>query len=155
MSPGLRFEVIPISEISFKSDPAASNESPVILVVDDEKVIADTLSIILTKDGFTVITAYNAEMALELASKVPPALLLSDVMMGPGMDGTQLAIALREDFPDCKIMLFSGHAAARDLLDKASEFGHDFVLVNKPVHPADLLARINATFAAQAVPAEV
>jgi CheY-like chemotaxis protein len=154
MSPGLRFEVIPVSEISFKSDPAATNESPVILVVDDEKVIADTLSIILSKNGFRVLTAYNAEMALELASTTAPALLVSDVMMGPGMDGAQLAITLRKGVPDCKVILFSGHAAARDLLERASEIGHDFTLLTKPLHPADLLLRIRQAFAAHPTLAE-
>ncbi len=93
-----------------------------------------------------MLTAYDGEHALELAEVAPPDLLLSDVMMGPGMDGTELAIALIELCPQCKVLLFSGHAATRDLLEKARAGGHNFTLLNKPLHPADLLARITETF---------
>jgi DNA-binding NtrC family response regulator len=115
---------------------------PVVLVVDDERVIADTLSIILSRSGFVVQTAYDAASALELADLIPPQLLLSDVMMGPGMDGTQLAIEMIGAYPDCKVILFSGHAATADLLERARELGHQFTLLTKPLHPADLLDHI-------------
>ena len=148
MSPALHIEVIPLREIpSHDSRPSPEKQRRVVLVVDDERVIADTLSIILTRSGFSALTAYDAETALELAMVVPPELLLSDVMMGPGMDGTELAIEMVNAFPECKILLFSGHAATRDLLDKARESGHNFTLLTKPLHPADLLAKITETFA--------
>jgi CheY-like chemotaxis protein len=85
---------------------------------------------------------------LEKARAVTPQLLLSDVMLGPGIDGIQLAIAMVQACPGCKVLLFSGHAATADLLAEAREAGHDFALMTKPVHPADLLARINESFAA-------
>ncbi|HWB31956.1 MAG TPA: response regulator [Acidobacteriaceae bacterium] len=117
------------------------------LVVDDEQVIADTLSLILTRSGFSTMTAYNGDRALEMAHTQQPDMLLSDVMMGPGIDGTELAIEIVRSFPDCKVLLFSGHAATRDLLEKARGAGHEFTLLNKPLHPADLLSRIRETFA--------
>ena len=144
MSPVLNIEVISLAQVPVDSSiPSESKLRPVILVVDDEKVIADTLSIILTRNGFSVLTAYCAEAALELSSVVPPELLLSDVMMGPGLDGTQLAMEVVHTFPGCKVLLFSGHAATRDLLDKARNSGHNFTLLSKPLHPSDLLARIS------------
>jgi DNA-binding response OmpR family regulator len=148
MSPDLHFEVIPLSEVPFPSapKPVAEKHRPVVMVVDDERVIADTLSVILSRSGFSVMTAYDGETAMQLAGKITPDLLLSDVMMGPGMDGTQLAIAMVRRFPDCKVLLFSGHAATVDLMAKARRDGHDFALMTKPVHPADLLARITETF---------
>jgi DNA-binding response OmpR family regulator len=66
-------------------------------------------------------------------------------MLGPGIDGTQLAIELTAELPECKVILFSGHAATRDLLTEARNLGHDFTLLTKPLHPADLLARITDT----------
>ena len=144
MSAALNFEVISLQEIPSESIlPSPDKRRPMVLVVDDERVIADTLSIILKRSGFSTMTAYDGESALELASTVAPELLLSDVMMGPGMNGTELAMAVVSAFPDCKVLLFSGHAATRDLLDRASESGHNFTLLTKPLHPADLLARIN------------
>lgn len=153
MSPDLNFEVIPLAEVPFAAAPVLEVEKqrPMVLVVDDERVIADTLSVILSRSGFSVMTAYDGETALARAGEVTPDLLLSDVMMGPGMDGIQLAIALVEAFPACKVLLFSGHAATMDLMTKARRDGHDFTLMTKPIHPADLLARITEKFGSQAI----
>jgi DNA-binding response OmpR family regulator len=148
MSPALNMEVISLRDVPIDRLTPAAPKQPAVLVVDDERVIADTLSIILGRNGFTVQTAYDGESALEKARAVTPQLLLSDVMLGPGIDGIQLAIAMVQACPGCKVLLFSGHAATADLLAKAREAGHDFALMTKPVHPADLLARINESFAA-------
>jgi DNA-binding response OmpR family regulator len=143
MAPDLNIQAIPLSEVPKGSMVDAKATQPVVLVVDDERAIADTLAVILSRSGFTALTAYDGESALELARTVPPELLLSDVMMGPGMNGIQLAQALVKEVPDCKVLLFSGHAATRDLLDQAQTEGHKFTVLSKPLHPADLLARIN------------
>jgi len=152
MSAALNLEVISLAEVP--SNGHVARQRPVVLVVDDERVIADTLSIILSQSGFSAMTAYSGEAAMESAAVVPPELLLSDVMMGPGMDGTELAMAMVAAYPDCKVLLFSGHAATRDLLEKARGLGHNFSLLTKPVHPADLLLRIKELFPAKrALPA--
>jgi DNA-binding NtrC family response regulator len=150
MSPELSFEVVPMAEVP-PAKTVHGMRKRLVLVVDDERVIADTLSVILTRSGFSVITAYEAESALELAAARKPDLLLSDVMMGPGMDGTQLAIQMAKTLPNCKVLLFSGHAATLDLLVQARGLGYDFTLMSKPVHPADLLARITESFAPAAM----
>jgi DNA-binding response OmpR family regulator len=147
MSPQLNFEVVNLTDVPLDVLSGSSQLLPVVLVVDDERAIADTLSIILSRSGFSVMTAYDGETALESAKAVAPALLLSDVMMGPGMDGIQLALEVMKVSPACKVLLFSGHVATRDLLDKARADGHSFTLLSKPLHPADLLARINESFA--------
>ena len=115
---------------------------PLVLVVDDERVIADTLSIILSQSGFATLTAYDGASGLELAEQRKPDLLISDVMM-PGMTGIELAITIKETIPGCKILLFSGQAATVDLLDKARAAGYDFTTLTKPVHPTDMLRRIS------------
>src|SRR6185437_10338972 len=146
LSASPRFQIIPLNEVpSARYVPEMDRQKPLALVVDDERVIADTLSIILSKNGFATMTAYNAAQALELASAATPDLLLSDVMMDPGMDGTELAMKLVERCPGCKVLLFSGHSATRDLLEKSRSAGHDFTLLSKPLHPADLLARLSET----------
>jgi CheY-like chemotaxis protein len=154
MSPALKFEVVPLAEVPReaidRSAARSERQQPVVMVVDDERVIADTLSVILSRSGFTVITAYDGRSALEMARLVPPELLISDVVMQPDMDGTELAIAMVKSYPDCKILLFSGHAATMDLLAKAREAGRDFTLLTKPVHPTDLLKRISESLALQA-----
>jgi DNA-binding response OmpR family regulator len=141
MSPEPTFQVVPLSEVPL-SDSTDQTELPVVLVVDDERVIADTLAIILSKNGFAPMTAYDAKTALELAAIIPPDLLLTDVAM-PGMNGIDLAIAIADTIPDCKILLFSGQASTVDLLDRARHAGHHFNLLTKPVHPTDMLKRIS------------
>lgn len=152
MPPKLNLEVISFSEVPWNQSVAIpEKERPVVLVVDDERTIADTLSVILSKSGFAVLTAYDGASALELARIVPPELLISDVVMGPEMDGTELAMQIAAAYPDCRVLLFSGHASTMDLLRKARESGYDFTLLTKPVHPADLLSRIRESMAAPAM----
>jgi DNA-binding response OmpR family regulator len=112
-----------------------------IFVVDDEKIIADSLSAILNKSGFDASPFYDAETALSACEIAKPECIISDVAM-PGMNGIDLAIQIRERFPACTILLFSGQAATSDLLATARSRGHDFELLSKPVHPKDLLARL-------------
>jgi DNA-binding response OmpR family regulator len=143
MSPKLAYDVVPLNEVPAEDVGVVSaGELPVVLIVDDERVIADTLAIILSKSGFRAVTAYDGFRALELATTVRPKLLISDVMM-PGMTGIELAIALTELDPECKVLLFSGQAATVDLLKTAREGGHDFTTLTKPVHPSDMLRRVS------------
>jgi CheY-like chemotaxis protein len=143
MSPSLNFEVVPLSKVP-KEDVVAlpRRTKPLVLVVDDERVITDTLSIILSKSGFATLTAYDGASGLELAGEHSPDLLISDVMM-PGMTGVELAITVRQTIPGCKILLFSGQAATVDLLEEARAAGHNFITLTKPVHPTDMLKRIS------------
>jgi len=140
MSISYRFQVIPLKQVPMEDQN--EKQLPTVLVVDDEKVIADTLSIILARHGFLVETAYNAESALERAHRVSPDLLLSDVMLGPGLDGMQLALELTKSHRDCKVILFSGHTSTHDLIERAHHLGRAFMCLSKPLHPADLLGAI-------------
>jgi DNA-binding response OmpR family regulator len=115
----------------------------VVFVVDDEAVIAQTLAIILNQAGFDASAFDHPDKAIAARTDKSPDLLISDVMM-PGMTGVQLAIHFRKAEPACKILLFSGQAATADLLDQAREQGYDFDLLSKPVHPADLLAKLRS-----------
>jgi DNA-binding response OmpR family regulator len=60
----------------------------------------------------------------------------------PGMNGIELAIAVRQQFPDCYILLFSGQANTADTLEDAKRCGYDFELLAKPLHPEELITRI-------------
>ena len=112
-----------------------------IFVVDDEKIIADSLSAILNKSGFDASAFYDAETALSACEIANPDCVISDVVM-PGMNGIDFAVQIKERFPACTILLFSGQAVTSDLLATARSRGHDFELLSKPVHPKDLLARL-------------
>jgi CheY-like chemotaxis protein len=113
---------------------------PLVMIVDDERTIADTLSAIFMKHGYATMTEYCGINALETATQIPPDLLITDVVM-PGMTGVELAISLRKVAPLCKVLLFSGQAATVDLLAEARQMGHRFSTLAKPVHPTEMLAR--------------
>ncbi len=119
----------------------SASDTKRVLVVDDEQVIADTLVAIFTNAGYQAAAAYDAQSALAKCRTFLPHLLITDVVM-PGMNGIEMAIQVRERFPACKVLLFSGQAATADLLDEATRSGHHFELLAKPVHPAELLAKI-------------
>lgn len=116
---------------------------PKVLVADDERVIADTLAIILNQSGFDAKAVYSGESAVEVSESWRPNMLISDVIMAD-MNGIQAAIRIRQMLPSCKILLFSGQAATADLLEKAQREGHQFEILAKPVHPQDLLAKLRA-----------
>jgi DNA-binding response OmpR family regulator len=145
MSREMNFETVPVAELAVKGIRSQTDQPrPIVLVVDDEVVIADTLTAILGRNGMAAMTAYDGESALEIMLTIPPDLLLTDVAM-PGMSGIDLAIATRQAIPGCKILLFSGQAATADLLAEARGAGYDFRALEKPIHPTELLARISET----------
>jgi len=113
----------------------------VIFVVDDEEVIADTLCAILRISGYDARAFYDAESALTECADQQPDFVVSDVSM-PGMNGVEMAVQLTEQFPRCRVLLFSGNAGTSEVLLAAQRRGYDFELLAKPVHPKDLLARL-------------
>jgi len=142
MSKKLNFQVVPIAEVPASLSIVGAASHPVVLVVDDEPVIADTLVAILRKRDFAAHAAYDGTEALGIAQVIPPEFLITDVMM-PGMNGVELAITIKEMVPDCKILLFSGHAQLSALIDDPRCASYDFPLLAKPIHPDALLARIS------------
>jgi CheY-like chemotaxis protein len=118
-----------------------TSAKPKVLVADDERVIADTLAIILNQSGFEATAVYSGEKAVEVAEALRPDMLISDVIM-TDLNGIDAAIKIRAMLPSCKILLFSGQAATADLLDRAQGQGHQFEILAKPVHPQDLLAKL-------------
>jgi len=139
----LNFETVPLAELISKGITARADSSrPKVLVVDDERIIADTLTAILRKNGFAAVAAYQGLDALEIALSIRPDLLLTDVSM-PGMNGIELAISVTQQVPNCRVLLFSGHASTADMLARARESGHDFAVLAKPLHPTELLAQIS------------
>ena len=136
------FETVPLTEIAKRGLIAETTpHRPVVLIVDDETIIADTRAAIFTNWGYAAMTAYTAEDAIEIASVVPPELLVSDVMLA-AMNGVDLAIAIQARVPDCKVVLFSGLPGSAEMVAAARCAGHDFTLLDKPLHPAQVLAQL-------------
>jgi|SRR5690348_9666442 len=132
-------ELLPIREDAASPEPGRSRRK--ILVVDDQRLIADTIVQIFQNAGFEAVAAYDGWSALEIAGRLRPDLLLSDVLM-PQMNGVQLAIAMRRNHPETKILLFTGQAGISEILLEGKEKGYEFELLPKPIHPLKLLERI-------------
>jgi CheY-like chemotaxis protein len=122
--------------------PECQRKSPSILVIDDEKSIADTLTEILSHSGFDAFPFYGGQSAIDFARKHCPDIVLSDIVM-PNLDGIETVIAIREMCPSTHILLFSGQANVGNILQHAQARGHDFELLHKPVHPDELLQRLS------------
>jgi CheY-like chemotaxis protein len=112
-----------------------------IMVVDDEPVVRQTILEILQDEGFETFEMSDAAEALIWAQRLCPDILLSDIIM-PGMNGIDMAIQLSVVLPQCRIILFSGHASAPGLLEKARAQGHEFEVFAKPINPNDLIPRL-------------
>ena len=117
---------------------------PRILIVDDEKSIANTLVMVFNIKGYDAIAAFSAEEAVEAVENFEPDIVLSDVIMGK-MTGVDLAIYLSRARPDCRVILFSGQAATSGILDEAHRKGHDFRLLPKPIHPDKLIEELTVS----------
>ena len=123
----------------FLSNPIA--DKPTILVVDDQEIIADTTAEILNRFGFRAVRTYDAQTALQIAAKLKPDFLLTDVSM-PIMNGVELAIVISKLLPATKILLFSGQAGVSDIVREGEEKGYVFDVVAKPIHPEKLMEHL-------------
>ena len=112
-----------------------------ILVVDDDKEIADLVEIYLVNDGYRVLKASDGEQCLEMLAEHPEVrMLILDIMM-PGIDGLEVCRTIRKT-SNIPILLLS--AKAEDM-DKIVGFGtgaDDYL--TKPFHPLELLARVKS-----------
>ena len=149
MSPTCGSEVVSMSEVPVDDAVEMFVERPIVMVVDDEPLVADTLAMILTHAGYRAVRAYDAKTALEMASVRAPDLLISDVAM-PEMNGVELALGMVAMAPGCKVVLFSGHARSVDLI-RAYDAGHDFPLMAKPMHPTEMLGQVAKSLAQMSV----
>lgn len=140
MSPTCGSEVVSMAEVPVDDAAEMLEDRPIIMVVDDEPLVADTLAMILRHAGYRAMRAYDARTALEMASVRAPDLLISDVAM-PEMNGVELAMGMMSMAPECKVVLFSGHARSVDLM-RAYDAGHDFPLMAKPMHPSEMLGQV-------------
>jgi CheY-like chemotaxis protein len=122
-----------------------------VLIVDDEKIIGETLASIFTKSGYEVRVAQSAEKGVEVLAEWQPDLAILDVGL-PKMNGIDLAIALKNSHPACRVMLFSGYPNTADLLAQAAADGHLFEILAKQVHPSEMLDRTARLLSGPATP---
>ena len=111
-----------------------------ILVVDDEKEIADLIEIYLVSDGYKVYKAYNAVEGLNILDKEDIRLVLLDIMM-PGMDGLSMCRKIREK-SNIPIIILSAKSTDLDKIVGLGTGADDYV--TKPFNPLELTARVKS-----------
>jgi CheY-like chemotaxis protein len=110
-----------------------------ILVVDDDPLVAQTLTLIFHRHGFDAVTAYDADQALSAVRQTPPDLVLCDIDM-PGRDGIALMRDLTREVPDCPILVLTGfYASLNRVRDFTSTLPQQVSVITKPCQPTDLL----------------
>lgn len=111
-----------------------------ILVVDDEKPIADILQFNLKKEGYVVYCAYDGNEALQLVDEIQPDLILLDIML-PLRDGMEVCREVRKKYEMPIIMLTAKDSEIDKVL--GLELGADDY-VTKPFSTRELIARVKA-----------
>ena len=111
-----------------------------ILVVDDEKEIADLVEIYLVSDGYKVFKANNAKEGLEILDQEDIHLVLLDIMM-PGMDGLEMCRKIRET-NNIPIIMLSAKSTDLDKILGLGTGADDYVV--KPFNPLELTARVKS-----------
>ena len=110
-----------------------------ILILDDAPAVAESLALVLSRNGFGVKVAHSAEEALEMTANWEPDAAFVDIML-PGMNGIEFSEILRSRYPQCGVELMSGHPATEDLMESARREGREIAVLPKPFDPAQFLA---------------
>ncbi|WP_130862210.1 response regulator transcription factor [Bacilliculturomica massiliensis] len=111
-----------------------------ILVVDDDPEIVKAIAIVLEKEGYRVLRAYNGLEALELAAERSVQLIIMDVMM-PKLDGLSAVMKIRER-RNIPIIVLSAKSEDTDKILGLSMGADDYV--TKPFNPQELAARVRS-----------
>jgi len=111
-----------------------------VLVVDDEKPLAELVASYLEREGFEVSLASDGERAVELARELDPSVIVLDLML-PVLDGVEACRRIR-GFSDAYIVMLTAKAEEADKIVGLSTGADDYV--TKPFSPPELVARIRA-----------
>ena len=111
-----------------------------VLVCDDEKDIANAISIFLRSEGYNVLTASNGKEALELIEKEDIHLVLLDIMM-PVMDGVTALSGIRE-ISNVPVIMLTAKSEDTDKILGLNLGADDYI--TKPFNPVELMARVRS-----------
>ena len=109
-----------------------------ILVVEDEAVVLHTLELILKQNGYEVRGAGSGQEAFAIAPAFEPEVLLCDINL-PDVDGISIALRIKREFPQVRVVLLSGEITSAELLEEAKRNGYTFEVLAKPTEPQQLL----------------
>ncbi len=114
-----------------------------LLIVDDERMILDTLRTIFQQHGYSVEAVASVAEALQAISTEKFDVLIADLNIGQPGDGFTVVSALRRTQPDAIALILTGYPAFDSALQAIREQVDDFLV--KPIHPLDLLQKVETT----------
>jgi CheY-like chemotaxis protein len=118
-----------------------------VLIVDDDRLVADTLALIFGKSGFEAKAVYSADAALICARAFSPHLLLCDVTM-PGRDGLDLVDDMSRELPNCRVLVLTGfYSNLKSVREQALKLRRPVGILTKPCQPSELLREAAALLA--------
>jgi two-component system, OmpR family, alkaline phosphatase synthesis response regulator PhoP len=117
------------------------DERPVILLIEDEQNLLNSLAFILEGEGFDVVRARTGEEGVAAAAERAPDLVLLDLVL-PGMDGFEVAGALRHlrEADRSRIVILTGSDLEEHMIRALESLADDYIV--KPVRPRVLMARL-------------
>jgi two-component system response regulator AtoC len=110
-----------------------------ILIIDDDDSLRDSLSLVLATEGFEIVTAGNADQALERLGEAPVDVVLCDLRM-PGRDGLELLPDLAQRVPEATLILMSAYGTEELALEAMRRGAYDYLA--KPFQPSEALLAI-------------
>ncbi|MBW2179977.1 MAG: sigma-54-dependent Fis family transcriptional regulator, partial [Deltaproteobacteria bacterium] len=113
---------------------------PSILIVDDEPTIQQSLSGILSDEGFEISIASNGYEALQIIQKDSPDLVLLDIWM-PGIDGIETLKEIKKENPNIQVIIITGHGTIETAVT-ATKLGA-FDLIEKPLSIDKIIVSIS------------
>ena len=112
-----------------------------VLIVDDDRIVADSLVLVLQKNGFQASASYSAQEALSTADRQQPQVAIIEARL-PDLDGIRLARRIQVLSPRTHILLMSGYSDAAGLVETC-----EFEVLDKPMAPDKLMAKLREMIA--------
>ena len=110
---------------------------PLILIVEDEKILADSMALYLERHAYATAVAYAGEESLQLAEENSPDVMVVDIQL-PGIDGLEVLRCIREASPSTEVVMITAYASIATAVE-AMQCGV-FHYLSKPLDLVELCA---------------
>jgi DNA-binding response OmpR family regulator len=129
------------SGLDLEGDEVSGQAMQEILVVDDEPSVVEVVSLYLRREGYSVRSAGDGQLALQAIAERTPSLIVLDLML-PKVDGMEILRQVRQRSEDVPVIMLTARGQETDRI-YGLELGADDYVV-KPFSPAELVARVKA-----------
>src|SRR4249920_805347 len=100
--------------------------APLVLVVEDEKILSESIAVYLERHGATVMVARSGEDGIRLVTDHTPDVAIVDIRL-PGMDGLEVLRQTREGSPGTEVIVMTGHASVASAVEAMKRGAFDYL----------------------------